>query len=120
MESSTSSGKLDPFGSSVKQDPLVITVIGAGAFGTALAQVAANCGNTVKIFARNELVVSSINEQHRNPAYLSQFELSEKITAYSEIQVALDGADFAILAIPTQLVRFLFLFVDCNDVNPLS
>lgn len=81
-----------------------ITVIGAGAFGTALAQVAARCGNSVVIYARNPEVVSSINSHHINPHYLSEFELSTDITATTSVEEALTNAHFAILAIPTQLI----------------
>ena len=90
-------------------DRKVIAVIGAGAFGTALAQIAARCGNHVKIYARNEEVVESINTRHINPHYLSEFELSESISATTSVKEALDGSDFAILAIPTQLVTSFYI-----------
>lgn len=81
-----------------------MAIIGAGAFGTAMAQVIASCGHFAKIFARKEEVVKSINENHVNPHYLSEFTLSDNITATSSLSEALDGISFAILAIPTQLV----------------
>jgi glycerol-3-phosphate dehydrogenase len=92
-------------------DRKVIAVIGAGAFGTALAQIAARCGNHVKIYARNEEVVEAINTRHINPHYLSEFELSESISATTSVKEALDGADFAILAIPTQLVTAYYIIL---------
>jgi glycerol-3-phosphate dehydrogenase (NAD(P)+) len=69
-----------------------------------LAQVAARCGNRVKIYARNEDVVEMINSNHINPHYLSEYELSDLITASTSVQEVLEGANFAILALPTQLV----------------
>ena len=47
-----------------------VTVIGAGAWGTALAQAAASAGRTVTLVARDPAVVETINTRHRNPAYL--------------------------------------------------
>lgn len=87
----------------------VVAVIGAGAFGTAMAQVTASCGNLVRIFARKDEVVQSINEKHVNPHYLSEFTLHENITATSSLPDALDGVSFVILAIPTQLVSVFVL-----------
>lgn len=81
-----------------------ITVIGAGAFGTALAEVAARNGNTVKLYARNNEVVDSVNTKHVNPHYISEYTLHPGVVAYNDLAEALKGADFVILAIPTQLV----------------
>jgi glycerol-3-phosphate dehydrogenase (NAD+) len=84
--------------------PQSVAVIGAGSFGTAMAQVVAKCGHFARIYARKEEVVTSINENHINPHYLSEFTLSDKITATSNLEEALHGVSFAILAIPTQLI----------------
>lgn len=81
-----------------------ISVIGAGSFGTALAEIAARAGNIVKLYARNKEVVECINNNHRNPHYLSEFELSSNIVAIDNVTEALMNVDFVILAIPTQLV----------------
>lgn len=84
--------------------PAIITVIGAGAFGTALAQVAARSGHKVRLYARNLEVVEGINSNHKNPHYLSEFELSEDITAVNSVEEALEGASLVILSIPTQKI----------------
>jgi len=81
-----------------------IAVIGAGAFGTALAQVGGKKGHKINLYARSSVVVQSINEKHINPHYLSSFVLSENITATDSVEVALRDVSFIILAIPTQLV----------------
>jgi glycerol-3-phosphate dehydrogenase (NAD(P)+) len=81
-----------------------ISVIGAGSFGTALAEIASRAGNNVKIYARNREVVDGINQRHRNPHYLSEFDLSPNIVAVDNVEDALSDIDFVILAIPTQLV----------------
>eukprot|EP01031_Cornospumella_fuschlensis_P036716 gene36716-44539_t len=83
---------------------LNISVIGAGAFGTAVAEVAARNGNNVRIYARKQEVVDSINHQHVNPHYLSEFTLSPNVTACSSVEEAFHECQLLVLAIPTQLV----------------
>ena len=48
-----------------------IAVIGAGSWGTALAQTLAVGGNEVCMWARKEEVAQSITQTHRNPRYLT-------------------------------------------------
>jgi glycerol-3-phosphate dehydrogenase len=89
---------------------LNVTVVGAGAFGTAIAEVAARNGNKVKLLARKQEVVDSINNNHTNPHYLSEFKLSDNVSACLSVDEALDGCELLILAIPTQQVRTSALF----------
>lgn len=58
----------------------------------------------MKLYARRIEVVNSINHHRINPDYLSEFVLSENITAVHSIAQALEDVTLAILAIPTQLV----------------
>ncbi|KAJ1389095.1 NAD-dependent glycerol-3-phosphate dehydrogenase [Ochromonadaceae sp. CCMP2298] len=81
-----------------------IAVIGAGAYGTAIAEMAARAGHRVKLYARDNAVVNAINTERRNPRYLSEFTLSPKILAVSSIAQALEDVTLAILAIPTQKI----------------
>src|SRR3546814_20543284 len=58
-----------------------IGVIGAGAWGTALAQVAAQGEREVVLWAREPEVVAAINESHENPLFLAGVPLSPAIRA---------------------------------------
>lgn len=58
-----------------------IGVIGAGAWGTALAQMAASDGRNVVIWAFEPDVVEAINSKHRNPTYLPSADLAPSIRA---------------------------------------
>jgi glycerol-3-phosphate dehydrogenase (NAD(P)+) len=76
--------------------PQTIGVIGAGAWGTALAQMLASDGRDVLLWAFEPEVVAAINADHRNPIYLPSATLAPTI------RVTGDLADFA--AIDTALV----------------
>ena len=58
-----------------------IGVIGAGAWGTALAAVASRAGREVVLQAREADVVASINETHVNARFLPDVALDAAITA---------------------------------------
>ena len=82
-----------------------VTVIGAGAWGTTLAQTLSDAGNEVMLWARNQDVVSEINTNHTNHKYLSGVNLPLDIKATSDIKLAFDFSEIYILAIPTQQLR---------------
>ncbi|MBQ3300915.1 MAG: NAD(P)-dependent glycerol-3-phosphate dehydrogenase [Eggerthellaceae bacterium] len=82
-----------------------VAVIGAGSWGTALAQVAATNGNDVALWARRESVAFGINEHHRNPDYLKDADLSERITSATSMRDVLQDAQAAIVVTPSKYVR---------------
>ena len=81
-----------------------IVVVGAGAFGTSLATVAARNSHDVVLLARDSRVVDSINTSHKNPKYLTEFELLPNVRATTDVIEALTDADLIILSLPTQTV----------------
>lgn len=81
-----------------------IGVIGAGAWGTALAQSIANAGRDVLMRAREEEVVKSINEENENILYLKSVSLNEKIKATINIH-DLNDCDLFLVSTPAQHVR---------------
>lgn len=78
-------------------------VLGAGAWGTTFAQVLADSGHRVKMWARNPQVVEMIN-QHDNSKYLPGIILPDAISAQPTIEQAVDGAHTVVLAVPTGVV----------------
>ena len=64
---------------------MTIGVLGAGAWGTALAQMVASNGTKVMLWAREEELVEEINTQRSNSTYLPSAMLSADITATSEL-----------------------------------
>lgn len=73
---------------------LAIGVIGAGAWGTALAQMLASDGRRVLLWAYEPEVVEAINTQGRNPLYLPSASLAETIRATGDLDdfVAIETA----------------------------
>lgn len=81
-----------------------VFVIGAGAWGTALAQAAIAAGNDVVVVARDGAAVESINTTHSLPKYLDDIVLSPALKAQTDY-VDIEGADIVLLAVPAQASR---------------
>lgn len=82
-----------------------IAVIGAGAWGTALAQVQAAAGRSVTLYARDPALANDINARHENAKWLSGIPLSPRIAATASLKSALAEADIALLVTPAQFLR---------------
>lgn len=78
-----------------------IGVIGAGAWGTALAQVLSKGGRDVSIWAMEPEVVQSINSAHENPTYLPGISLSETLKATSDLNEIIT-CDILLMVTPAQ------------------
>lgn len=81
--------------------PKNVGVIGAGAWGSGLAQAIARGGHKVQIWAREQDVVDGINNEHENKRYLPGYPLSENLTASTDIKEVADGKEYLILASPS-------------------
>jgi glycerol-3-phosphate dehydrogenase (NAD(P)+) len=89
-------------------------VIGGGAWGTALAQVAATGGRETLLWALEPEVVDGINERRENSAYLSGIALSHAIRATSELD-DLTACDAWLVVTPAQHMRAVLDQVsDCD------
>ncbi|MCU0658858.1 MAG: NAD(P)-dependent glycerol-3-phosphate dehydrogenase [Polyangiaceae bacterium] len=82
-----------------------VAVLGAGAWGTALAKLLAEKGNEVWIWGRPREVVDSIEQAHRNDRYLPGFTLPPNLRATEDPERALSGADLVLLVIPSHATR---------------
>ncbi len=81
-----------------------IGVIGAGAWGTALAVVAAHAGRRVTLWARESQVVESISAHRENRLFLRGVQLPKTISATGDLEAAA-VADALLLVAPAQHVR---------------
>ncbi|GAA4802841.1 NAD(P)H-dependent glycerol-3-phosphate dehydrogenase [Nocardioides caeni] len=82
-----------------------VAVLGAGSWGTAFSIVMADAGNDVCIWARRDELAHAIGEGHENADYLPGIELPRTITATTDAEQALAGADVVVLAVPSQSLR---------------
>jgi len=84
-------------------DKQTIGVIGAGAWGTALAQMLASDGRAVVLWAYEAEVVQEINAEHRNPLYLPSATLAPTIRATGDL-AELSGLDIVLVVTPAQVL----------------
>jgi len=82
-----------------------VAVLGAGSWGTAFAQIAADAGNDVVIWGRDEVIVDAITNEHVNPAFHPGLKLPTSVWASTNIATVLRGADIIVLALPSQVLR---------------
>lgn len=80
-------------------------VMGAGAWGTALAKVLADAGSEVRLWSRRAEVAEAINTTHTNSGYLPDIALPTAIRATTDAAEALDGLTTVLLAVPAQTLR---------------
>ncbi|MGK6354246.1 NAD(P)H-dependent glycerol-3-phosphate dehydrogenase [Sphingomonas sp. DT-207] len=81
-----------------------IGVVGGGAWGTALAQVIASGGRSVRLWAREPEVVEAVNTRHENSIFLAGRPLSEAIVATGDL-AALAGTAAVLVVTPAQHMR---------------
>ncbi len=81
-----------------------IGIVGAGAWGTALAMTAVRAGNNVLLWAREPEVVQEINEQHAND-FLPGVEIDTAIVATGDLPRVLAESDTVLLVAPAQFTR---------------
>jgi glycerol-3-phosphate dehydrogenase (NAD(P)+) len=81
-----------------------IYVIGGGAWGTALAQAAADAGREVALVVRSFAQADAINTTRRNASYLGDQPLSERIVARADWE-GIDAADLVLMVTPAQTTR---------------
>ncbi|MFY4728308.1 NAD(P)H-dependent glycerol-3-phosphate dehydrogenase, partial [Nitrospira sp. BLG_2] len=82
-----------------------IGVIGAGAWGTALAKHLADKGLEVLLWAYEHDVVNAINTSHENPVFLRDILLPPGLTATSSLIEAVSNRDGVLFAVPSHLTR---------------
>jgi glycerol-3-phosphate dehydrogenase (NAD(P)+) len=92
-----------------------IAVIGGGAWGTALAQVAAASGRGTMLWAFEDEVVAAINRIRQNPLYLKDIDLNPAIHATSSF-AELAGADAWLVVTPAQHMRAVLSRSPCPNM----
>jgi glycerol-3-phosphate dehydrogenase (NAD(P)+) len=82
-----------------------ISVIGAGAFGTAMAVAAERAGNEVLLWAHDPEVAQTIAETHTNPDYLKGITLAGNIRATNDLTEVARFSDTLFMVVPSHHFR---------------
>lgn len=80
-------------------------VIGAGAWGTAIADRLVRNGHPVQLWAREADVVEEVNAHHLNSRFLAGATLAPALQATGDMDVALRGAALVVYAAPSHVLR---------------
>mgnify|MGYP001817576127 CR=1 FL=1 len=81
-----------------------VSVIGAGSWGTAVADLV-GAKQSVTLWARRETLTTAINDTRENPEYLPGHPLSDSISATSDLDEALSGVDALVMGVPSHGFR---------------
>ncbi len=76
-------------------------VVGGGSWGTAMASHLARRGHSVVLWAREEEVVQGIRRSGRNPLFLSDVSLPDRLDVTDSLPEALTGAEVVVMAVPS-------------------
>lgn len=85
--------------------PVKAAVYGTGSWGTAFGMVLADAGCEVTLWGRRRELADAVNNGRTNPDYLPGVVLPENLRATTDPAEAAAGADFTVLAVPSQTLR---------------
>ncbi|MHA8138241.1 NAD(P)H-dependent glycerol-3-phosphate dehydrogenase [Lactobacillaceae bacterium Scapto_B20] len=91
-----------------------IAVLGAGSWGSMLANILAKNGHDVRLWSYKPAQVEELNNQHTNEKYLKHFTFDDSLVAYSDMKAALTDVDDVLFVIPAQVTRSV-----ANKVDPI-
>jgi len=82
-----------------------VVVLGAGQWGTTMAQVLCDAGNHVLMWGRSQELVDEVNEKHTNSKYLDENVLPLGLRATTSLSEAFEYSNIYVLAVPAQTLR---------------
>ncbi|WP_320170865.1 NAD(P)H-dependent glycerol-3-phosphate dehydrogenase [Maridesulfovibrio sp.] len=82
-----------------------VAVIGAGAWGTTLANTLAKKGLDTHLWVREQALCDEMRETGYNSVFLPDFKLCENLKCDSRPEIVLSGAKYIILVVPSQFLR---------------
>ncbi|MCF6095867.1 NAD(P)H-dependent glycerol-3-phosphate dehydrogenase [Thermovorax subterraneus] len=80
-------------------------VIGAGSWGTAISQILADNGTEIRLWVRRKELAEQIKITRENSEYLPGVRIPDEIIITCELEEALEGAEFVVMAVPSQAMR---------------
>ena len=82
-----------------------VAVVGAGSWGTALANLLSTNGHKTTLWSRGDEVAALINRKHENSVYLPGIRLSSELIATTDLGATVSGADLVVLVVPSHAMR---------------
>ena len=82
-----------------------VAVLGAGGWGTTLADLLCARGDEVVLWAHEPEVADEVNRRHRNDLFLPDSPLHASLVATTEVLAAVGGAEVVVSAAPSHVVR---------------
>ena len=82
-----------------------VAVLGAGSWGTTLADLLARKGDEVRLWAFEPEVVDAVNRAHENPLFLPGRSLEPRLTAFGDAREAVRNAEVVVSVAPSHAVR---------------
>ncbi len=82
-----------------------VAVLGAGAWGTALAHLLADKGDDVVLWARRRDLCDAVNTSGENARYLPDIKLSKRIACTTDVETAVKGAKMVVFVVPSHATR---------------
>lgn len=90
-----------------------VAVIGAGAWGTALALTGTRGGNQVRLWGRDPTLISQIRSSRKNERYLPGIELNANFHATTDLAEAVRNAGILLVVTPAQSIGEV-----CSKIRP--
>lgn len=97
-----------------------ISVIGAGAFGTAMAVAAHRAGNEVVLWAHDAAVAQTIAGTGENPDYLRGVKLGDGIRATNDLAEAATFSDTHFMVVPSHHYREVLTNLRAHFLGPVN
>ncbi len=91
-----------------------IAVIGAGSWGTAIANLLSKAGHRVTLWVRSKELLKLMKTLGENPTYLRGYKLDKKIELTSNLRDAFCGREIIAIAIPVPFLRETLTGVEIN------
>ena len=90
-------------------------ILGSGSWGTALAKILTDNGNTINWWIRNESAINHLLTRHHNPQYLRQVYFSDQLIKPSNnISSVIKNSDYIIVAVPSSYTDEILAALDKN------
>ena len=92
-----------------RENPLKVSVLGGGAFGTILAHISASCDNETILWLRDTRLAEQIRVSRFNKKYAAHLRLADNIKITTRLSLAANEADLILLALPSKAFHHILL-----------